>query len=121
MTLPREADGNADDEAEAAAVPGERWELRLYVIGNSPKSVRAIANLQRICVHWLPGRHHIQVVDLLENPSLAADDQIVAVPTVVRKLPQPTRKIVGDLTDTESLLVAMQLRPKPARLTGESR
>ncbi|HTS98913.1 MAG TPA: circadian clock KaiB family protein [Streptosporangiaceae bacterium] len=90
------------------------------MIGHSPASVRAIANLERVCVHWLPGRYHIEVVDLLKNPRLAAEDQIVAVPTVVRKLPQPTRKIVGDLTDTERLLIGMQLRPEPARRTGQA-
>ena len=121
MTPPSEAGGNANDEAHPAAPPEERWELRLYVMGRSPNSVRAIANLERVCVHWLPGRHHIQIVDLLETPHLAADDQIVAVPTVVRKLPPPTRKIVGDLTDTERLLVGLQLRPGTAGLTGESR
>ena len=87
--------------------------------GHSPKSIRALANLQRACAHWLPGRYHIEVVDLLENPRLAADDQIVAVPTLVRKHPPPIRKIVGDLSDTERLLADMQLRPGPARLTDE--
>jgi circadian clock protein KaiB len=112
MTPPREAGGNANDEARPAAAPEERWELLLYVMGRSPSSVRAIANLERVCVDWLPGRHHIQIVDLLENPHLAANDQIVAVPTVVRKLPPPLRKIVGDLTDTERLLVGLQMRPE---------
>jgi circadian clock protein KaiB len=112
MTPPREARGNADDAAHPAAFPEEKWELWLYVMGRSPNSLRAIANLERICVHWLPGRHHIQIVDLLENPRLAAEDQIVAVPTVVRKLPPPPRKIVGDLIDTERLLVGLQLRPE---------
>jgi circadian clock protein KaiB len=121
MTPPREAGGNADDAAHPAALPEEKWELRLYVMGRSANSLRAIANLERVCVHWLPGRHLIQIVDLLENPRLAAEDQIVAVPTVVRKLPPPPRKIVGDLTDTERLLVGLQLRPETARLTGESR
>jgi circadian clock protein KaiB len=89
------------------------------VTGYSPKSIRALANLQRACAHWLPGRYHIEVVDLLENPRLAADDQIVAVPTLVKKHPPPIRKIVGDLSDTERLLADMQLRPGPARLTDE--
>ena len=87
--------------------------------GHSPKSIRALANLQRACAHWLPGRYHIEVVDLLENPRLAADDQIVAVPTLARKHPPPIRKIVGDLSGTERLLADMQLRPGPARLTDE--
>ena len=108
------------DRAEAAAPAEERWELRLYVTGRSPKSVRAMANLERVCVHWLSGQYHIEVVDLLENPRLAADDHIVAVPTVVRRLPLPTRKIVGDLTDTDRLLVGLQLRPESSRVTDES-
>ncbi len=119
MTPPRDAGGHTDDRARPAAPPQETWELRLYVSGHSPKSIRALANLQRACAHWLPGRHHIDVVDLLENPRLAADDQIVAVPTLVRKHPPPIRKIVGDLSDTERLLADMQLRPGPARLTDE--
>ncbi len=119
MTPPRDAGGHTDDRAHPAAPPQETWELRLYVTGHSPKSIRALANLRRACGHWLPGRYHIEVVDLLENPRLAADDQIVAVPTLVRKHPPPVRKIVGDLSDTERLLVDMQLRPGPARLTDE--
>ena len=87
--------------------------------GRSPKCSARSTNLQRACAHWLPGRYHIDVVDLLENPRLAADDQIVAVPTLVRKHPPPIRKVVGDLSDTERLLVDMQLRPGPARLTDE--
>ena len=75
------------------------------------EGIAGLANLQRTCTHWLPGRHHIEVVDLLENPRLAADDQIVAVPTLVRTHPPPIRKIVGDLSDTERLLFGMQLLP----------
>jgi circadian clock protein KaiB len=89
----------------------EAWDLRLYVTGWSPKCVRAAENLRRACEEHLPGRYRIKVVDLLENPRLAAEDQILAVPTVVRKLPQPIRKIVGDLSDTERVLVGLQLRP----------
>ena len=85
-------------------------ELRLYVAGNTPKCERAMHNLQQTCDTFLPGQYRIVVVDLLENPQLAADDQIVAVPTLVRKLPQPIRKIVGDLSDTERLLVGLQVR-----------
>jgi circadian clock protein KaiB len=96
-------------ETPADALDG--FELRLYVTGRSPKCVRAAANLQRACEEHLAGRFHIEVVDLLENPRLAADDQILAVPTLVRKLPQPIRKIVGDLSDVDRLLVGLQLRP----------
>ncbi len=94
-----------------ATDPGESWDLRLYVTGQSPNSVRAIENLRRLCEEYMPGQYRIEVVDLLENPRLAADDQILAVPTVVRKLPVPIRKIVGDLSDTDRLLVGLQVRP----------
>jgi circadian clock protein KaiB len=89
----------------------ENWELRLYVAGQSPRSVAAFSNLKRICEEHLPGRYNIEVVDLVKHPQLAAGDQIVAIPTLVRKLPQPLRKIVGDLRDTERALVGLQLRP----------
>ena len=111
--IPRDTGGNTNDAAQPAAPPEETWELRLYVTGRSPACVRALANLQRACAHWLPGRYHIEVVDLLVNPRLAAEDQIVAVPTLIKTHPPPIRKIVGDLsnTDTELLLFGMQLRP----------
>lgn len=89
----------------------EIWELRLYVAGQSQKSVTAFANLKNICEKHLFGRYHIEVVDLVENPRLAENDQIVAIPTLVRKLPEPIRKIIGDLSDTERTLVGLQLRP----------
>ncbi|HTT53516.1 MAG TPA: circadian clock KaiB family protein [Streptosporangiaceae bacterium] len=111
MTPPRDAGGGTDDAVAPAAYAEETWELRLYVTDRTPKCVRALANLQRVCAHWLPGRYHIEVIDLLENPRLAAQDQIVAVPTLVRMHPQPARRMVGDLTDTERLLVDMQVRP----------
>jgi circadian clock protein KaiB len=103
---------HADDAGAEGPVPPEIWELRLYVIGRSPKCVRAIENLQVACEQHLAGRYRIEIVDLLENPRLAADDQILAVPTLVRKLPQPIRKIVGDLSNTDRLLVGLQLRPR---------
>jgi len=90
------------------------WDLRLYTAGQTPRSVAAFANLKRICDEYLPGRYNIEVVDLVKHPQLAAGDQIVAIPTLVRKLPQPLRKIVGDLRNTDSALVGLQLRP-----TGE--
>ena len=89
----------------------EMWELRLYVAGQTPKSITAFANIKRLCEEHLPGRYRIEIVDLLENPQLAAGDQIVAIPTLVRTLPEPLRKIVGDLRDTERVLVGLQLRP----------
>jgi circadian clock protein KaiB len=88
------------------------WDLRLYVAGQTPRSVAAFANLKKLCEEHLPGQYRIEVVDLLENPQLAAGDQIVAVPTLVRKLPEPLRRIVGDLRDTERVLVGLQLRPR---------
>jgi circadian clock protein KaiB len=101
---------HATDDNWTGADSSEPWELRLYVTGWSPKCLRAAENLRRACEEHLPGRYQIEVVDLLENPRLAAEDQILAVPTVVRKLPQPIRKIVGDLSDTERVLVGLQLR-----------
>ncbi len=91
---------------------GKAWELRLYVAGQTTKSVAAFANLKKICEEHLAGEYRIEVIDLLENPRLAHDDQIVAIPTLVRKLPEPVRKIIGDLADTERTLVGLQLRPK---------
>jgi circadian clock protein KaiB len=88
----------------------EKWNLRLYTAGQSPKSLAALDNLKRMCEQHLPGRYTIEVVDLLKNPRLAKDDQIVAIPTLVRKLPEPLRRIVGDLSDTERALVGMQLK-----------
>ena len=87
------------------------WDLRLYVAGQTPKSIAAFANLKRLCETHLAGRYKIEVIDLLENPQLARSDQIVAIPTLVRKLPEPMRKIIGDLSDTERVLVGLQLRP----------
>jgi circadian clock protein KaiB len=88
----------------------EKWDLRLYVAGQTPRSVAAFANLKRLCEEHLAGRYNIEVVDLMQHPQLAAGDQILAIPTLVRKLPQPIRKIVGDLRDTERALVGLQLR-----------
>ena len=106
MTTPQDA------QPRQAGSPGDDvWQLRLYVAGQSPKSIAAFANLKRICEEHLRGRYSIEVVDLLVNPQLAAGDQIVAIPTLVRKLPEPLRKIVGDLSNTERTLVGLQLRP----------
>ncbi len=84
--------------------------LRLYIAGQSPRSVRAMENLRRVCQEHLAGRYRVEVIDLLENPSLARGDEIVAVPTLVRTLPEPIRKIIGDLSDTDRVLVGLQLR-----------
>jgi circadian clock protein KaiB len=90
---------------------GEIWQLRLYVAGQTPKSITALANLKRICEKHLAGKYHIEIVDLLKDPTLARGDQILAIPTLVRKLPSPIRKIIGDLSDTERVLVGLDLRP----------
>jgi circadian clock protein KaiB len=90
----------------------EMWNLRLYVAGQTPKSVAAFANLKKICEEHLKGQYTIEVVDLLENPKLAKGDQILAIPTLVRKLPEPIRKIIGDLSNTERVLVGLNLYPR---------
>ena len=89
----------------------EIFELRLYVAGQTPKSIAAFNNLKKICEEHLAGKYRIEVVDLLKNPQLAKGDQIFAIPTLVRKLPQPLRKIIGDLSNTERVLVGLDLRP----------
>jgi circadian clock protein KaiB len=90
------------------------WNLRLYVAGQSAKCLAAIRNLNSFCEEHLAGRYRVEVVDLLNNPRLARDDQILAIPTLVRKLPEPLRKIVGDLSNTERMLVGFDLRPRSA-------
>lgn len=88
----------------------EVWNLRLYVAGQTPKSIAAFANLKKICEENLKGRYKIEVIDLLENPQLARGDQILAIPTLVRKLPTPVKKIIGDLSNTLRVLVGLDLR-----------
>ncbi|HLH55175.1 MAG TPA: circadian clock KaiB family protein [Verrucomicrobiae bacterium] len=93
----------------------EFWKLRLYVAGETPKSLTAFANLKRICEEHLAGKYHIEIVDLIKDPKLARGDQIIAVPTLVRKLPEPVRKIIGDLSNVERTLVGLDLKPVPLR------
>jgi circadian clock protein KaiB len=100
-----------DKEFAMSEVDCEVWELRLYVAGETPRSKAAIANLQILCDEHLHGRYRVEVVDLLKNPQLAKTDQIVALPTLVRKLPNPVRKIIGDLSNTERTLVGLHLLP----------
>jgi len=102
MTEPTMPDPAMDD--------GEFWDLRLYVAGQTPKSVAALANLKKFCEEHLAGKYRIEVVDLVKNPHLARTDQVFAIPTLVRRLPEPIRKIIGDLSDTERALVGLQLR-----------
>jgi circadian clock protein KaiB len=95
-----------------APEPGaESWDLRLYVAGQTPKSIAAIANLKKFCAEHLEGRCTVEIIDLAKNPKLARRDQIVAIPTLVRKLPSPVRKIIGDLSSTERVLVCFDIRP----------
>ncbi len=89
----------------------EIWELRLYVAGQTPKSLLAFANLRKICEEHLAGKYRIEVIDLIENPTLARGDQILAIPTLVRKLPEPVKKIIGDLSNKERVLVGLDMRP----------
>ena len=91
--------------------PG-RWNLRLYVAGQTPRSLSAFKNLKDICEEYLKGKYQIEVIDLMENPTLARGDQILAIPTLVRKLPQPIRKIIGDLSNTERVLVGLDIQPR---------
>ncbi len=97
----------------ASAKPGrQQWNLRLYVAGQTPRSVSAFRNLKKICEEHLQGQYEIEVIDLLENPQLAEGDQILALPTLVRKLPEPVRKIIGDLSNVERVLVGLDLRSR---------
>lgn len=92
--------------------PEKEWELRLYIAGKTPRAVRAFQNLERICEEHLAGLYSIEVIDLLETPTLAKGDQIIAVPTLVRRLPEPVRKIIGDLSDTDRVLVGLDIRER---------
>jgi len=95
-----------------AATDRDFYDLRLYIAGQTARSLAALANLQKICDEHLEGRYRIEVIDLLERPQLASGDQILALPTLVRKLPEPIRKLVGDLSNTERALVGLDLRPR---------
>ncbi len=88
------------------------WELRLYVAGQTPKSLTATANLKKLCEENLAGRYRIEVIDLLQNPQLARADQILAIPTLVRRLPAPIRRIIGDLSSSERVLVGLDVHPR---------
>jgi circadian clock protein KaiB len=90
----------------------KEWELKIYVAGETEKSRAAIENLRRVCEEHLKGEYHIEVVDLMKKPQLAAEDQIFAVPTVIRKLPEPIKKLIGDLSATEKVLVGLDIKPK---------
>jgi circadian clock protein KaiB len=98
--------------AQADGNDSNQWNLRLYVAGQTPRSLSAFNNLKEICEEYLKGKYHIEVIDLMENPTLARGDQILAIPTLVRKLPQPIRKIIGDLSNTERVLVGLDIKPR---------
>ena len=98
----------------------DEWILRLYVAGQSPRSAAALQNLENICEKHLAGRYRIEVIDLLKQPQLARGDQIIAVPTLVRHLPPPVKKIIGDLSSEESVLVGLDLRPRSRRAGARS-
>ena len=99
-------------------MPKEIWELRLYIAGQTPKSVLALKNITRYCRENLDGKYTIEIVDLLKNPRLAEGDQIFAIPTLVRKFPVPLRKIIGDLSNEEKVLVGLNIRPAAVKKTS---
>ena len=102
----------SDADAEGDALPEGHYRLRLYVAGQSPKSLAAIANLNKLCETHLPGCHSVEVVDLTKHPELAAADQVLAVPVLVRRLPPPIKRVIGTLADVEKVLVGLELRPE---------
>ena len=108
---------SAKNEAQTPSPP--EWHLRLYVAGQTPRSIAAFTNLKRICETHLKGQYEIEVIDLMVTPALAKGDQIVAVPSLVRQLPPPVKKIIGDLANMERVLVGLDLRPGHAPRTGE--
>ncbi len=104
--------GKGSRKSASQKDPGESWELRLYIAGETQRAVAALTNLKKICEEHLNSKYRIEVIDLLKNPKLAKGDQILAVPTLVRKLPVPVRKIIGDLSNTERVLVGLDLRSR---------
>ncbi|MEA3056391.1 MAG: circadian clock protein KaiB [Actinomycetota bacterium] len=101
---------DARDDSSAGSGVDDVWYLRLYVAGQTPRSLNAFANLTQLCEEHLPGRHDIETIDLVEDPSRGRDDDILAIPTLVRRLPHPQRKVVGDLSDTPRILAALRIR-----------
>jgi circadian clock protein KaiB len=104
-------EANSSNKDKSGLSEKDKWVLRLYVAGQSPKALTAYANLKKICEDQLNGKYSIEIIDLLLNPQLGVEDQILALPTLVRKLPVPVRKIIGDLSDTERVLVGLNLLP----------
>ncbi len=110
MTLQSSSPGSPLARNSRKKTASDKWVLRLYVAGQTPRGQQAMNNLQKLCEEHLAGKYKIEIIDLLVNPRLARDDQIVAIPTVVRKLPVPIRRVIGDLSNTERVLVGLQLR-----------
>jgi len=96
----------------------KEWELRLYVAGQTAKSISALANLKQICDEHLEGKYHIEIIDLLKQPQLSRDDQIIATPTLIRKLPKPIRKIIKNLSNNDKVLVALDIKPRSTQFSG---
>jgi circadian clock protein KaiB len=111
MKRKNENSDKSTKEEKPVQTEKDKWVLRLYVAGQTPKALTAFANLKKICEDQLKGKYSIEVIDLLINPQLAGEDQIFALPTLVRKLPVPVRKIIGDLSNTERVLVGLDLLP----------
>ncbi|HLG99380.1 MAG TPA: circadian clock KaiB family protein [Bryobacteraceae bacterium] len=101
-----------DKAGKSPGKPDKKYDLRLYVAGQTPRSLQALSNLKRICEEHLAGSYRIEIIDLLQKPQLAACDQILAIPTLVRTIPKPARKIIGDLSNTEKVLVGLEVRPQ---------
>lgn len=113
-TTRKSAKRTVEPKAAASEIPDhDSWKLRLYVAGQTPKSLTAFANLKRLCEEHLAGRYEIEVIDLVKKPQLARNDQILAIPTLVRKLPEPIKRIIGDLSNLERVMVGMDLKPIP--------
>jgi circadian clock protein KaiB len=102
-----------DEPLLSNGIHSAHWDLKLYIAGQTPKSLTAFSNLKRFCEENVPGKYHIEVIDLAKNPQLAKTDQILAIPTLVRKLPSPLRKIIGDLSDKQKILLGFDLKPLP--------
>lgn len=109
MTTKQKPRRTFHEDGKASVRSGEHFKLRLYVAGQTPKSLAALSNLKRLCDQHLPGKYEIEIIDLMKDPQLAQGDQILAIPTLVRSLPEPIRKIIGDLSDTERVLVGLNL------------
>lgn len=107
----RAPQSNSDAKLSGAKGNAINWELRLYVAGNTPNSIAAFSNLKQICESHMGGRYRIEIIDLLRNPQLASGDQIIAIPTLVRRLPTPIKKIIGDLSNRERVLIGLDLKP----------